>query len=63
MKTITWEPCDGQHIVYACKVLGGQAFATSAITKEEFNNIFNTIEPEIGCLEELEYHKNVVQAK
>ena len=40
MKTITWQPCDGQHIVYACKVLGGQAFATSAITEEEFNNIF-----------------------
>ena len=40
MKTITWEPCDGQHIVYACKVLGGQAFATGAITEEEFNNIF-----------------------
>ena len=40
MKTITWEPCDGQHIVYAYKVLGGQAFATTAITEEEFNNIF-----------------------
>ena len=40
MKTITWEPCDGQNIVYACKVLGGQAFAVGAVTKEEFNNIF-----------------------
>ena len=40
MKTITWEPCDGQYIVYVCKVLGGEAFATDAITKEEFNNIF-----------------------
>ena len=40
MKTITWEPCDGQHIVYACKVLGGQAFAAGVITEEEFNNIF-----------------------
>ena len=40
MKTITWEPCDGQHIVYACKVLGGQAFAAGAITEEEFNSIF-----------------------
>ena len=40
MKIITWEPCDGQHIVYACKVLGGQAFAASAITEEEFNSIF-----------------------
>ena len=40
MKTITWEPCDGQHIVYACKVLGGQTFAAGAITEEEFNNIF-----------------------
>ena len=39
MKTIIWEPCDGQHIVYACKVLGGEAFAAGAITKEEFNNI------------------------
>ena len=43
MKTITWEPCDGQHIVYACKVLGGQVFAASAITEEEFNNIFKHI--------------------
>ena len=40
MKTITWEPYDGQHIVYACKVLGGQVFAAGAITKDEFNNIF-----------------------
>ena len=40
MKTIIWEPCDGQHIVYACKVLDGQAFAAGAITEEEFNNIF-----------------------
>ena len=40
MKTITWKPCDGQHIVYACKVLGGQAFATGAIIEEEFNSIF-----------------------
>ena len=40
MKTITREPCDGQHIVYACKVLGREAFAAGAITEEEFNNIF-----------------------
>ena len=40
IKTITWEPCDGQHIVYACKVLGGQAFAAGVIIEEEFNNIF-----------------------
>ena len=39
MKTITWEPYDGQNIVYACKMLGGQAFTAGAIT-EEFNNIF-----------------------
>ena len=35
MTTIIWEPYDGQHIVYACKVLAGKAFATGAITKEE----------------------------
>ena len=40
MKTITWEPYDGQHIVYACKVLDGQAFVAGAITEEEFNSIF-----------------------
>ena len=40
MKTIIWEPCDGQHIVYACKVLGEEAFAAAAIIEEEFNNIF-----------------------
>ena len=39
MKTITWEPYDGQHIVYAYKVLGGQAFVAGAIIEEEFNSI------------------------
>ena len=40
MKTIMWEPCDGQHIIYACNVLVEEAFATSDITEEERNNIF-----------------------
>ena len=42
MKKITWKPCDGQHIVYVCKVLGGQAFAAGAIIEKELNNILNT---------------------
>ena len=35
-----WEPCDGQYIVYAYKMLGEQAFVAGAIIEEEFNNIF-----------------------
>ena len=26
MNSIIWEPCDGQHIVHACKVLAEEAF-------------------------------------
>ena len=40
MKTIMWEPCDGQHIVYACNVLAEEAFAVGEITEEDRNNIF-----------------------
>ena len=40
MRTIMWEPCDGQHIVYACNVLAKEAFAAGEITEEEQNNIF-----------------------
>ena len=46
MKTIMWEPCDGQHIVYACNVLAEDAFVAGDIIEEEQNNIFrhrNTI--------------------
>ena len=40
MNSIIWEPCDGQHIVHACKVLVEEAFARGDITKEEMNTIF-----------------------
>ena len=40
MKTIMWEPYDGQHIVYACNVLAKEAFAAGDITEEERNYIF-----------------------
>ena len=40
MKTVMWEPYDGQHIVYACNVLAEEAFAVGEIIEEERNNIF-----------------------
>ena len=40
MNSIIWEPCDGQHIVHACKVLAEEAFASGDITEEEMNTIF-----------------------
>ena len=40
MRTIMWEPCDGQHIVYACNVLAEEAFAAGEITEDKRNNIF-----------------------
>ena len=40
MNSIIWEPCDGQHIVHACKVLVEAAFANGDITEEEMNTIF-----------------------
>ena len=39
MNSIIWEPCDGQHIVHACKVLAKEAYANADITKEEMNII------------------------
>ena len=40
MNSIIWEPCDGQHIVQACKVNEKEAFASGNITEEEMNSIF-----------------------
>ena len=40
MNSIISEPCDGQHIVDACKVLAKEAFANGNITEEEINTIF-----------------------
>ena len=40
MNSIVWEPCDGQHIVHACKVNAEEAFASGDITEDEMNNIF-----------------------
>ena len=40
MNSIIWEPCDGQHIVHACKVIAEEAFASGNITEEERNAIF-----------------------
>ena len=40
MNSIIWEPCDGQHIVHACKVLAEEAYANANITEEEMNTIF-----------------------
>ena len=40
MNSIIWEPCDGQHIVHACKVLVEEAFLSGNITEEEMNSIF-----------------------
>ena len=40
MNSIIWEPCDGQHIVHACKVLGEEAFSSGDISEEEMNIIF-----------------------
>ena len=40
MKTIMWEPCDGQDIIYACNELAEEAFVADDITKDERNNIF-----------------------
>ena len=40
MNSIIWEPCNGQHIVHACKVLAEEAFASGDITEEEMNTIF-----------------------
>ena len=40
LNSIIWEPCDGQHIVHACKVLAEEAFACGNITEAEMNTIF-----------------------
>ena len=40
MQSIIWEPCNGQYILHACKVLVEEAFARGDITKEEMNTIF-----------------------
>ena len=40
MESIIWEPCDGQHIVHACKVNAEDAFVRGDITDEEMNKIF-----------------------
>ena len=40
MESIIWEPCDGQHIVYACKVNAKDALARGDISNEQMNNIF-----------------------
>ena len=40
MNSIIWEPCDGQHIVHACKVLAKEAFASGNIIEEEMNTTF-----------------------
>ena len=41
-QTIKWEPCDGQHILYACNILAQEAFQKGHITKEDLDNIFST---------------------
>ena len=41
-KTIKWEPCDGQHILYACNVFTQEAFQKDYITKEDLDNLFST---------------------
>ena len=40
MNSIIWEPCNGQNIVHACKVLLEEAFARGDITEKEMNTIF-----------------------
>ena len=35
MNFIIWEPCNGQHIVHACKILAEEAFASGDIIEEE----------------------------
>ena len=40
LNSIIWEPCDGQHIVHACKVLAEEAFFCGDITEAEMNTIF-----------------------
>ena len=40
MQTIMWEPCDGQHILYACNVIAERAFAEGAITEDVLASTF-----------------------
>ena len=40
MQSIIWEPCNGQYIEHACKVIVEDAFARGDITEEDMNNIF-----------------------
>ena len=40
MNSIIWKPCDGEHIVHACKVFVEETFASGDITEEERNTIF-----------------------
>jgi hypothetical protein len=39
---ILWQPVDGQHIIYACKVLAREAFQRRDITEEIYRERFRT---------------------
>jgi hypothetical protein len=42
-QTIKWEPCDDQHILYACNVLAQETFQKGHITNEDLNNFFSIV--------------------